>query len=216
MCSVVREHHLKKQVIDVKIFHNKMSSFLAVLYKTQETTDIVGNNIVIFDSNFNIVFELKNTRFYYTSVFKWIPFDTHNMINIAFAMPLSKCIHLMKIDISQVCYIRRLKTIRTLILKRDSVKENVSELEIVPLSHYVKNVSVGKYHCVTFSYDGTYTFYVLDDENWKNIVTVNCSHWQTGGLIAAQVDIKARNILTLSREGNFICTSFKYIFLIIV
>lgn len=89
-------------------------------------------------------------------------------------------------------------------------KAKFLELETIPLDHNIRKVSVGKYHCVTSGYDGTYNVYGFDyDGNWKNIVTVNCSHWQTGGLLAAQVDVKVRNILTLSHRGNFMCTSFK-------
>jgi len=105
----MKEYHLEKQVIDIEIFDSKMSSFLAVLNKNQETADIVGNDILIFDTNFSIVFQLKDTQFHYTSVFKWISFGIPNVINIAFTAIRSKRIHLMKIDISQVCWIRRLK-----------------------------------------------------------------------------------------------------------
>lgn len=80
----------------------------------------------------------------------------------------------------------------------------------MPLDRTVRNVSVRKRHCVAFSYDGTYDLYEFDDNgNWRNIVTVNCSQWQTGGLLAARVGIDARHVLTLCHQGNFMCTSFK-------
>lgn len=86
------------------------------------------------------------------------------------------------------------------------------DLKTIQLDHNVRDVKVspGKNHCVSFSCDGTYNLYEFDDDgNWKKVVAVNCSHWQTEGLIAAQVDVKACNILSLSRKGNFMCTSFK-------
>lgn len=82
------------------------------------------------------------------------------------------------------------------------------------LNHELRNVQVfaGKHHCISFSADGKYNLYEFDDNgHWKTTVTVNCSHWQTGGLVAGMIDTTARNILTLSRRGNFMCTSFKYI-----
>lgn len=93
-----------------------------------------------------------------------------------------------------------------------SIKAKLLELETLPLNHSLRGIqaSTWKDHCITFSHDGTYNIYEFNDEGkWKNIVMVNCSHWQTGGLLAAQVDVNARNILTLSRQGNFTCTSFK-------
>lgn len=71
---------------------------------------------------------------------------------------------------------------------------------------------MNKNHFITFSQDGTYNVYEFNnghESQRKLIVMMKCSHWQTGGLIAAQVDDNARNILTLSNEGNFMCTSFK-------
>lgn len=63
---------------------------------------------------------------------------------------------------------------------------------------------------MTFGHDGSYIVYEFyGDGEWKQIVTVNCSHWQTGGLMSAQISEDARNILTLSHQGNFMCTSFK-------
>lgn len=71
-------------------------------------------------------------------------------------------------------------------------------------------VFAGRNHCVTFGHDGIYNLYEYnEDGQWIRIVTVNCSHWQTGGLIATQIDVYANNILVLSSEGNFMCTSFK-------
>lgn len=82
------------------------------------------------------------------------------------------------------------------------------------LEHNVRNAKVfsERNYRVTFSHDGTYNLYEFhDDGRREKIVTVNCSHWQTGGLEAARVDAGGRNVLTLSRQGNFMCTSFKYI-----
>lgn len=71
-------------------------------------------------------------------------------------------------------------------------------------------IFAGKYHCVTFSSDGTYNLYKFDNDSvWKKIISVNCSQWLTGGLKAVQVDVFGRNILTLSGQGNFLCTGFK-------
>lgn len=86
------------------------------------------------------------------------------------------------------------------------------ELETIPLHHNLRNIQVyaGRNHCITFSNDGTYNLYEYDDDGqWIKIVTVNCSQWETGGLIAAQIDVNASNILTLSHQGDFMCTSFK-------
>lgn len=86
------------------------------------------------------------------------------------------------------------------------------ELQAIPLDHQLKYVKAYtmENHCVTFSPDGSYNIYEFDDDGqWKKIVMVNCSHWQSGGLIAAQVNGNACNILTLSHQGNFMCTSFK-------
>jgi hypothetical protein len=92
------------------------------------------------------------------------------------------------------------------------VKERLLKSETLPLDHNLRSVKtfVGGNYCVTFSCDGTYSLYEFGDGGqWKKIVTVNCSHWQTGGLKAAQVDDNGRNILTLSHQGNFMCTGFK-------
>lgn len=96
---------MKKQVIDVKIVENKNLSFLIVLYKHQETVEHSGNNIIIYDINFNAVVELIDTEFHYSSILKWISFSTPNLIKIAFVVMLSKCIHLMNINVVQVCFI---------------------------------------------------------------------------------------------------------------
>lgn len=80
------------------------------------------------------------------------------------------------------------------------------------LDHNLRGVKVspGKNHYVTFGHDGSYNLYEFDEDGqWKKIITVACSYWQTGGLRAAQVDVNAQNILTLSHRGNFLCTSFK-------
>lgn len=92
------------------------------------------------------------------------------------------------------------------------IKAKILELNNIQLDHNLRSVKVfsGENHYVTYSFDGTYNLYEFDEERqWKKIITVNCSHWQTGGLIAAQVNVNAQNILTLSHQGNFMCTSFK-------
>eukprot|EP00102_Acyrthosiphon_pisum_P019141 XP_016656351.1 PREDICTED: cilia- and flagella-associated protein 43-like [Acyrthosiphon pisum] len=94
----------------------------------------------------------------------------------------------------------------------DIVKEKMLESQTIPLDHQLKSIKTytNENHCVTFSPDGSYNIYEFDDDGqWKQIIMVNCSHWQSGGLIAAQVDVNAHNILTLSHQGNFMCTSFK-------
>lgn len=86
------------------------------------------------------------------------------------------------------------------------------ELKNIPLDHDLRSVRVSSWenHFITFGYDGKYNLYESDgDGQWKKVVVVNCSHWQTGGLMAAQADVNACNVLTLSRRGNFMCTSFK-------
>lgn len=85
-------------------------------------------------------------------------------------------------------------------------------MNVIPLYHNRRNVHIetGKNHCISFSDDGSYIIYEFDNKGmWVKIITVNCSHWQNGGLIAAQIDTNARNVLTLTRRGNFLCTSFK-------
>lgn len=88
------------------------------------------------------------------------------------------------------------------------------ESQSISLDHQLKSIKTytNENHCVTFSPDGSYNIYEFDDDGqWKQIIMVNCSQWQRGGLIAAQIDVNAHNILTLSHQGNFMCTSFKYI-----
>ncbi|XP_016656351.2 cilia- and flagella-associated protein 43 [Acyrthosiphon pisum] len=190
-CTVLREHHLGKYVVDIDIIDDKKSSFLTVLYTDLKNAENAGNNILIFDINFNIVFKLNDIQNYFTSVFKWSSCYVPGALNIAFTVLQSKCIHLMTIDI---------------------VKEKMLESQTIPLDHQLKSIKTytNENHCVTFSPDGSYNIYEFDDDGqWKQIIMVNCSHWQSGGLIAAQVDVNAHNILTLSHQGNFMCTSFK-------
>lgn len=99
---MVREHHLGKHVIDIDIIDLKKSSFLTVLYTNQKNSENAGNNIIIFDSNFEVVFKLKGTQYYYTSVFKWSPCNVSGAINVAFSVLLSNVIHLMTINIIKV------------------------------------------------------------------------------------------------------------------
>lgn len=99
-----------------------------------------------------------------------------------------------------------------LILNTFTFKEKVLETQTIQLDHQLRSIktSVSGNHCVTFSPDGSYNIYEFNDGGqWKKMVMVNCSHWKSGGLIAAQADANARNILTLSHQGNFMCTSFK-------
>ncbi|XP_026806697.1 cilia- and flagella-associated protein 43-like [Rhopalosiphum maidis] len=94
----------------------------------------------------------------------------------------------------------------------DIVKENMLNLQTIPLDHQLKCIKAytNGNHSITFSPDGSYNIYEFDDDGqWKKMIMVNCSHWQSGGLIAAQIDDNANNILTLSYQGNFISTSFK-------
>lgn len=103
-CSVEREYNLGKPVIGFEIFDDKKSSYLTILYKDWETVEVAGNNIIILDVQFNVIFEIKDTQFYYTSIFKWISFVEPNVINMGFTMVLSKRIHLMVVNVEQVRY----------------------------------------------------------------------------------------------------------------
>lgn len=99
----MEEHH----VIDIEIFDDYESSFLAVLYKHKQTTEVAGNNFLIFDTDFNIVFELIKSELYYTSISKWNSFSGKpGVIRVAFNVMLSNRIHLIKINITQVIYQR--------------------------------------------------------------------------------------------------------------
>jgi hypothetical protein len=103
-CSIIKEYHLKKEIIDAKIFDDKQSSLLTILYREhEEISEVAGNNVVIFNKNFDIVFKLLNTQHNYTSIFKWISFDIPGTINIALTVLKSFHIHLMTINIVEVC-----------------------------------------------------------------------------------------------------------------
>jgi len=93
---------LGKYVIDIDIIDTKKTSFLTVLYTDLKNDENAGNNILIFDINFNIVFKLEDIQNYYTSVFKWSSCSEPGALNIAFTVLQSKCIHLMTIDIVKV------------------------------------------------------------------------------------------------------------------
>jgi len=93
---------LGKYVIDINIIDDKKSSFLTVLYTDLKNAENAGNNILIFDINFNIVFKLNDMQNYFTSVFKWSSYNVPGALNIAFTVLQSKCIHLMTIDIVKV------------------------------------------------------------------------------------------------------------------
>lgn len=88
-----------KQIIDIEIFDSLKSAFLIVVYTNQITTEIGGNNILIFDTKFNVVYKLINTQLYYTSIVNYISFGVPDIINIAFTVKSSKLVHLMVINI---------------------------------------------------------------------------------------------------------------------
>lgn len=75
---------------------------MTVLYTDLKNAENAGNNILIFDINFNIVFKLKDIQNYYTSVFKWSSCSVLGALNIAFTVLQSRCIHLITIDIVKV------------------------------------------------------------------------------------------------------------------
>lgn len=101
----MEDHH----VIDIQIFDDNVSSFLAVLYKHKQTTKIAGNNFLIFDTDFNIIFELIKSELYYTSISKWNSLSGKpGVIRVAFNVLLSNRIHLIKINITQVIYRRQI------------------------------------------------------------------------------------------------------------
>lgn len=101
-CCVIREYRLKNQVIDIEIVNNENSSYLVILYNDRKSTEIAGNNIIIFDKNFKEIFEVKGTQYHYTSISKWISSSELDVINIALIVMMSKRIHLMTINTSQV------------------------------------------------------------------------------------------------------------------
>lgn len=91
------------------------------------------------------------------------------------------------------------------------VKEKVLELQTILLDHQLKSIKtyICGNHCIMYSPNGSYGLYELDDDGqWKKRALVNCSHWLLG-LKAAEIDVNIRNILTLSDQGNFMCTSLK-------
>jgi len=90
-------------------------------------------------------------------------------------------------------------------------KEKVLELQTIPLDRQLRSIKtyIWENHCIIFSPNGSYSIYELDDDGqWKIIIIVNCNHWLLG-LKAAEIDENIRNILTLSDQGNFMCTSLK-------
>ncbi|XP_025190964.1 cilia- and flagella-associated protein 43-like [Melanaphis sacchari] len=91
------------------------------------------------------------------------------------------------------------------------IDDKVIDLQNIPLDRQLRNIKtyVCENHCIIFSPNGTYSLYEFDDDGqWKKIIMVNCSHWFLG-LIAAEFDVNICNILTLSDQGNFVCTSLK-------
>lgn len=101
-CSVIREYHLENRVVDVELTDNQLSSLFTVLYGNRKISEIAGNNIVVFNKNFEVVFTLYNTQQYYTSTFKWTSFMYPDVLNVAFTVKLSRQVHLMTINIVQV------------------------------------------------------------------------------------------------------------------
>ncbi|XP_050433883.1 cilia- and flagella-associated protein 43 [Adelges cooleyi] len=189
-CTVIKEFHLNKQVIDIETVTNDKTPYIVVLYKTKDDDKIAGNNVVIYNSEFKSVFQLKNNENYLTSVSNWPPLKTPNLLRIAFTAYLGKHIHLMIINV---------------------IKWKILEEEILPLDHDLNDVhlSVWKKHCVTYSWDGTYNLYDFDDNGqWIKIVRASCSDWQTGGLKTVEVDASARNMLVLTKNGDVLCISF--------
>lgn len=91
-----------KQIIDIDTFDNLKSTFLIVVYTNHITSEIGGNNILIFDTKFNVVYKLINTQHYYTSIFNYISFGVPDIITIALTVKLCKFVHLMIINI-KVC-----------------------------------------------------------------------------------------------------------------
>lgn len=103
MCSVIRKYQSGKQVVDIEICDKNNTSFIVVLYKNEKFAEMLGNNIIIYDINFNTVFELNNSQFYYTSIFKWISYDYEPyVLNLACTIMLSKYIQLMTINVLHV------------------------------------------------------------------------------------------------------------------
>jgi len=91
------------------------------------------------------------------------------------------------------------------------IKEKVLDKQTIPLDRQLRNIKTYIFgdHCIIFSQNGTYSIYELgDDGQWKKMMIVNGSHWLFG-LIAAEIDLNIRNILTLCDHGNFMCTSLK-------
>lgn len=101
-CTVIKEFHLNKQVIDIETVTNDKTPYIVVLYKTKDDDKIAGNNVVIYNSEFKSVFQLKNNENYLTSVSNWPPLKTPNLLRIAFTAYLGKHIHLMIINVIKV------------------------------------------------------------------------------------------------------------------
>lgn len=98
-CSVLNKFILERQVVGVETFNCKKSSFLAVLYKTQETFGFAANSFVILDVHFNIIFEMKDTRFCYTSIFRWKSLGVPDLLYLAFTEMLSERVHLIVVNV---------------------------------------------------------------------------------------------------------------------
>lgn len=90
---------MEKRIIDFEIFDSLKSSLFIVIYTNYITTEVGGNNIIIFDTNFNVVYKLIDTQFCYTSTFKLLSFDVPDIINIAFTVKSCKYVHSMIINI---------------------------------------------------------------------------------------------------------------------
>lgn len=98
-CSVIKSFHLEKRIIDFEILDSLKSSLFIVIYTNCITAEVGGNNILIFNTNFNVVYKLIDTQFYYTSTFKLISFEVPDIINIAFTVKSCKYVHSMIINI---------------------------------------------------------------------------------------------------------------------
>lgn len=100
-CSVIKDYHLEKRVVDVELTEKKNSPFLTVLYGNKETPETAGNNIFLFNKDFEVVFELRNSEHYFTSTFKWAS-RSPEVVNVALTVMLSRQVHLITINIAQV------------------------------------------------------------------------------------------------------------------
>jgi len=98
----VRDFHWKKRIIDVDILKNtKLSSVIVAVYANNQGTEMAGNNIVIFDTKFNVLIQLKDMRFYYSTVFRptYFTMETPNIISMVFTTIKTRSVHVISINI---------------------------------------------------------------------------------------------------------------------